>query len=634
MPSIHALPPLVVNKIAAGEVVERPASVVKELIENAVDSGATRVDVTIEKGGAELVRIVDNGCGIAAEELTLAVTNHATSKIRSAEELFEVNTLGFRGEALASIASVSRMTLRSRQAEGDGAELVINGGIEEPVVPAGCPVGTTIEVRDLFYNTPVRQKFLRTAQTESGHVTEAFTRVALAHPEVHFTLTHNSRLIHDLPACEEEDMASWRQRIATLFGENLAGALVDVESEDVRENGDVVRLVGFVAAPTESRSHTKMQYLLVNGRAVRDRSLQHALGEAYRGLLLTGRRPICFLRLSMPPGLVDVNVHPQKLEVRFAEAGPLYSQLLGTLRSKFLSTDLRSGVPNVSSDEESPTADTPSELVTWAQRGLSEGTEQRRFDGPSGGSGSHTDRAPAFKPYATTGEPLALHRFSRNAPPAPLGSDAPAVVGAEHSPTEEVSPAYVAAGKAIQLHNRYLVVETEVGLEIIDQHALHERVLYEQLREKVLAGPLERQRLLVPEPVDLSPSEAAAVLEERELLGKIGIEIEPFGGDTVLVSAFPSLLSKKVAPATALREVAAQLVEGGKTPEARDLCDELLHMMSCKAAVKYGDPLTEEEITALLAERPHTENHHHCPHGRPTSLVFTREELDRRFQRI
>ncbi len=553
MPSILALPPLVVNKIAAGEVVERPASVVKELIENAVDSGATRIDVTIEKGGAELVRIVDNGCGIAAEELTLAVTNHATSKIRSAEELFEVHTLGFRGEALASIASVSRLTLRSRQAEGDGAELVVNGGAEEPVVPAGCPVGTTIEVRDLFYNTPVRQKFLRTAQTESGHVTEAFTRVALAHPEVHFTLTHKGRLVHDLPACEEEDLLAWRERIATLFGDDLAGALVQVESEDVREKGEAVRLAGFVAAPTESRSHTKMQYLLVNGRAVRDRSLQHALGEAYRGLLLTGRRPICFLRLSMPPNLVDVNVHPQKLEVRFAEAGPLYSQLLGTLRSKFLSTDLRSGVPNATSDEASPEADTPSELVHWAQRGLAKEAPQRRFDGPagepSGGPGGHTDRAPAFKPYATTGEPLSLHRFSRGvsgagAPPE-THRTSDSVSGTEGFPDEEKSPAHVAAGKAIQLHNRYLVVETEAGLEIIDQHALHERVLYEQLRAKVLAGPLERQRLLVPEPVDLSPLEAAAVLEERELLGKIGIEIEPFGGDTVLVSSFPTLLSKR-----------------------------------------------------------------------------------------
>lgn len=701
-PTIRPLPSLVVNKIAAGEVVERPASVVKELIENAVDSGATRIDVMLEKGGAELVRVVDNGRGILAEELPLAVTNHATSKITSAEELFEVGTLGFRGEALASIASVSRVTIRSRpqsiegEPDAEGAELIVNGGIEEPVAPAGCPVGTTIEVRDLFYNTPVRQKFLRTAQTEAGHATEAFTRVALAHPSVHFTLTHNGRLLHDLPAIKEptaqepsaatpsdeedskEFFAGWRDRIAMLFGEELANGLIPVSSLDERADGGIVKLEGFVAAPTQSRSHTKLQYLLLNGRAIRDRSLQHALGEAYRGLLLTGRKPICFLRLTMPPALVDVNVHPMKLEVRFAESGPLYSQLLGTLRSKFLATDLRSGAPidsaaNSENEINSAVDESASDLANWAKRGLS----QRRFDEPSSpmNQGGHAPSQPtaggsesgpagsgflepgfqesgprsrgnqgesAFRPYPNQGDPLTLHHFNRDSALATAQQNGPSGSATSESTQPQTSDAEALSThnletestyKAIQLHQRYLIVETHEGMEIIDQHALHERVLYEQLRNKILSGPLETQRLLVPEPVDLAPAEAAAVLEQSELFKKIGLEVQPFGGDTILVASVPALL-RVAKPAEMLRDLANQLLESSKTPEARDLCDELLHMMSCKAAVKYGDPLTPEEVQALLAARPGTENHHHCPHGRPTSLLFSREELDRKFQRI
>lgn len=649
MSTIRPLPDLVVNQIAAGEVVERPASVVKELLENAVDSGATRVDLAIDEGGAKLVRVVDNGCGIAADELPLAVTNHATSKIATAEELFRVGTLGFRGEALASIASVSRLTLRSRRDGADGAELVINGAAVGEVSPAGCPIGTAIEVRDLFFNTPVRRKFLRTTQTEAGHVSEAFARIALAHPTVHFTLTHNGRPLHDLPPCseapEEGPDTAWRDRIAALFGEDLAGGLIAIESRDEREEG-VVRLSGFVADPTHSRSHTRMQYLLVNGRAIRDRSLQHALGEAYRGLLLTGRKPICFLRLEMPPALVDVNVHPQKLEVRFADSGPLYSQLLGTLRARFLSTDLRSGAPESQADEDDGSAGQgTSELVAWAKDSL--GTRQRRFDEPGSSAGNHADtrgRVAAFQPFPSSGEALSMHRFigGPGAASSPLKSDSGvrATVGDDVALAQESTGSLEDSGKpprALQLHNRYLIVETAAGLEVIDQHALHERVLYEQLRTRVLDGPLEKQKLLVPEPVDLAPAEAVAVLEHAELLGSIGLEVQPFGGDTVLVASFPAML-RRLTPADTLRELASRLVEAGQTPDARDasqsVVDDLLALMSCKAAVKYGDPLTDQEITALLASRPDTENHHHCPHGRPTSLVFTTEELDRKFQRI
>ncbi|MGI9429833.1 MAG: DNA mismatch repair endonuclease MutL [Bythopirellula sp.] len=620
MPTIRQLPTSVINKIAAGEVIERPASVVKELLENSLDAGSTRVDIVIEKGGAELIRITDNGCGIPVEQLPLAVASHATSKIADADDLFHVGTLGFRGEALASIAEISRVVLRSRPADCEaGAELEIVGGKAEPTRPAGGPPGTSIEVRQLFFNTPVRHKFLKTTQTEMGHITEAVTRLALAYPQVHFTLQHGGKLVHDLPPVE-----GTRDRVAALHGQELAETLIEINNDEVDKDDEQFRLHGFVANPTQSRSNNKLQYLFLNGRFIRDRSLQHALGEAYRGLLLTGRYPICFLHLQISPALVDVNVHPTKLEVRFQDGGRIYSQLLGSLRSKFLTTDLvaRGSVPVQSSEitaENEVAASTPatSELFDWAKRQL----------GPSSGAGFGLPT-----PSPQVGEGLQLHPFSepgsevaapRPELPATFRVDAAAEATLQpHSPP-----------RALQIHNRYLVLENDDGLEVIDQHALHERILYEQLRDKVLAGALERQRLLVPEPVDLASNEAAAVLENRELLAQLGVEIEPFGGETVLVSAYPAMLAN-FSPAAVVRGLAEQLQTAGKQPEVRDLLDELMHMIACKAAVKYGDSLTPEEVAALLQQRHLAQDHHHCPHGRPTALVFTREQLDRQFKRI
>ncbi len=382
MPIIRQLPPSVVNKIAAGEVIERPASVVKELMENAVDAGACRIDVAIEQGGLELIRVSDDGCGLAPDQLPLAVASHATSKIVDADDLFRVGTLGFRGEALASIAAVSRLAIRSRPADATaGAQLEVAGGHAQPIAPCGCPAGTTLEVRQLFYNTPVRRKFLRGTQTEMGHIAEAFTRIALAYPQLHCTLRHNDRPLHELPPSND-----WRERIAAFFGADLARDLIPIESAD-----GPIRLVGYAANPTHSRGHPRMQYLFLNGRAIRDRALQHALGEAYRGLLLVGRYPIAFLRFEMPADLVDVNVHPCKLEVRFQESGRLYSQLLGTLRTKFLSTDLTPRVQTAGeSDEQSGAAAHDAdraavlrrELVDWAKGQLAQ--QSTATDDPAG----------------------------------------------------------------------------------------------------------------------------------------------------------------------------------------------------------------------------------------------------------
>ncbi len=626
MPDICLLPTSVVNKIAAGEVIERPASVVKELLENSLDAGATRVDITVEKGGADLIRITDNGCGIRADQLTLAVATHATSKISDADDLFRVQTLGFRGEALASIAEVSRLVLRSRPADCEaGAELEVVGGRAEPIRPVGCPVGTSIEVRQLFFNTPVRHKFMRTTQTEMGHITEAVSRLAIANPQVHFSLTHGGRLLHDLPPVDD-----LRDRIATLYGQPIAESLIEIEGRD-----EEVGLKGYVANPTHSRGNNRMQYLFLNGRYIRDRSLQHALGEAYRGLLLTGRYPICFLHLNISPSMVDVNVHPTKSEVRFQDGGRIYSQLLGSLRSKFLTTDLvaRGTVPDQPSDnDDEVAASTPmrSEMFDWAKQQLGQ---------PSTGAPSGLPEFKGFPsggmPSMATTEALRLHPVSLPAEEAEGASPATAQENASYRVDEATAetPAAHFAPRAIQIHNRYLVVENEEGLEVIDQHALHERILYELLREKVLSGKLESQRLLVPEPVDLAGNEAALILENREVLGRLGLDVEEFGGETVLVSSYPAMLAN-FSPNEVLHSLVEKLSAEGKSPEPRDLLDELMHMIACKAAVKYGDRLTPEEVEALLAQRHRAQDHHHCPHGRPTALVFSREQLDRQFKRI
>ena len=598
MSQIKQLPPNVVNKIAAGEVVERPASVVKELVENAIDAKAKRIDVLLADGGAKRICVTDDGSGIPEDQLALALASHATSKIRSDSDLFHVRTLGFRGEALASIASVSHLLIRSRTSQDLAAsELEIRGGESDQIAPCSGALGTSVDVRDLFYNTPVRRKFLRTTRTELGHCSEAFTRLALAHPEIHFSLTHNDRLLHDLPPAQ-----SWIERIAVFFGRQLADSLIPIENRE----GDV-HLSGFVAHPHHNRGHQRMQYLLLNGRFIRDRSLQHALGEAYRGILLKGRYPICFLRLELPAEQVDVNVHPTKLEVRFQDGSGLYRQLLSTLRNHFLSTDLiaplepepvQKSVPDNSGNlNRSPP------LVGGFRRpdrGVRPSFSRSLESRAAADDSQHASR----KMAETTATP--------SSPTKPEGASAPV--------------------PAIQAMNRYLVAECDNAIIVMDQHALHESILYEKLRNRVLTGKIDTQPLLVPEPVDLAASEAAAVLEARDLLAQLGIGVEPFGGETVLLTSTPAMLSK-CNRSDLLQAACEKLLSTAKTPDSRDLLDDLLHMISCKAAIKAGDPLAPEEIQALLEQRDAAKESHHCPHGRPTTLVFTKEELDRQFLR-
>ena len=643
MPTIRQLPIGLVNKIAAGEVIERPASVVKEIIENSIDAGATHVELVVEGGGIELIRISDNGYGIASDQLELAVAPHATSKLHSSDDLFDVKTLGFRGEALASIAEISHLTLRSRTSDSDsGYELCVKGGEKEPIRPCSGPVGTTIEIRHLFFNTPVRRKFMKTSQTEMGHVTEAFTRIALAYPQVHMVLSNNDRVMHDLLPTDR-----WSERIRAFFGDEVADSLISIDQRDER-----VAIHGHVTDPSVSRSNNRMQYLFLNGRYIRDRSLQHALGEAYRGLLMVGRMPVCFLHVQVDPKTVDVNVHPTKVEVRFEDSGAIYTRLLHSLRHKFLNSDLVAKIrtPTASPSVMPTLADASmpmttshhvsndgngSDLLQWAKSNAAVAIPDFRpfqgFNSPG--------LAPSNRPTARMDDPFYTPTASQpwSAETAIALADLEANESTLATPVHRVDFARDIDGShkqlGFQIHNRYLVTQDESGMVIVDQHALHERILYEQIKTKVMSKSLERQRLLVPESVTLTANEAAAAVDYRETLAEIGIEVEPFGGDAILVTSYPAMLAK-MHPAEMLRQVLEPLMTGGKKPDARDLLDDLMNMIACKAAVKAGDRLSPDEITALLEQRHCYQDTHHCPHGRPTALFLSREQLDKMFKRI
>ena len=595
MARIHKLPVSVVNRIAAGEVVERPASVVKELLENALDASPSRVDVALEQGGIALVRVVDDGGGIEADDLPLAVTAHATSKLRVAEDLEHIETLGFRGEALASIGEVARLVIRSRTPHGTGASLTVDGGRMGEVMPEGCGLGTTVEVHQLFGNVPARRAFLRAPQTEWSHASEAFVRTALAHQGVAMSLSHNGRRVHDLPS-----VAAWRDRIGGLFGTALGARLIEITAED-----DEISLRGLVGRPEDDMAGTRLQYLFVAGRPFRDRSILHAVQEGYRGLLLSGRQPIVFLSFDMPADMVDVNVHPSKIEVRFREPSRLYRLVLSALRTAFLQADM--------------------------------GT-RLKAPAPAWPSRNESAASTAFAPWFGQPHPRATLPAEGNASPRPMPSwerddQAPLAFAAE----SRASGASLGAGhgaeeRAVQMHNRYIVVECGDGIEVIDQHALHERVLYERLKASVADGNLEVQPLLIPEKVDLEATDLELVTEHAEALDRAGMHVEPFGGCTVIVTSKPALAGNAPA-AEIVREVLDRLSAVAAGGDAAMLVDEVLHGLACRAAIKAGDPLSREEVDALVRDRRMVRESHHCPHGRPTSLVLSRQDLDRQFRR-
>ncbi len=637
---IHQLDSSVVNKIAAGEVIERPANVVKELLENSLDALATRIEIDIEAGGGELIRIVDDGEGIHPDDLLLAVTAHATSKIATADDLFRVQTMGFRGEALASIAEVSRMRLRSRPPSSTtGFEILSDCGQITPPQPCGCPVGTQIEVRQLFANTPVRRKFLKSTGTEFAHIAEHFSRIALAQPRLHLVLRHNGKVVFELPGTQQ-----LLDRIRLLLGNELADNLIPVESES-----QGVRMWGYVAHPSVSKSTRKSQNLFLNGRWIQDRSLQHALTEAYRGLLMIGRQPIAFLFLEVPADIVDVNVHPTKTEVRFADGQALFRQLLSMLRTKFLSLNFESpmNLPAGGGFSSAGAAPRPRgvELQAWSPMnapGSTSSAPNTSLWNNTSRPLSELPRVGASEPPAVSGESDISNFKSQTTEPATdLASFAvsePQVAESSSAPVETHASRVshtTSHGelRAMQIRDTYIVVETDEGLTLIDQHALHERIMYEYLRPRVLDNAVESQRMLVPEPVELTPKETALLLEYADVLNQLGLGVQEFGRQTVLIDRYPVMLKKANLPQL-VRDLAEQLDQPEKPPDRRDLLDSLLHMMSCKAAIKAGQRLSPEEIDSLLAQRHLIDDAHHCPHGRPTALVLTENELERQFGRL
>jgi DNA mismatch repair protein MutL len=647
MPRIQVLPDLLVNKIAAGEVIERPASVVKELVENSLDAGAKRVEVAIEDGGRRLIRVSDDGCGMDAEDLALAIRPHATSKLAREDDLFGIRTMGFRGEALPSVGAVSQLRLVSRRPDSDaGHEIRVVGDKIDPLKAAAAPPGTCVEVRELFFNVPARQKFLRTPQTEMGHITEQLSRIALVHPQIEFRLTHNGRVVHHLPPVE-----GMRPRIGDFYGREMAEALLEISRH---ERG--LSIHGFASRPADSRTTAKWQYLFLNGRFIRDRFIAHAIREAHRGLMEPSRYPVLFMALEIDPADVDVNVHPTKIEVRWKDSNLLYSQVLSCLRDRFLRADLTPALlPDRSfgrtysrdaSDLEGP----PEEVAGAAGNGGAAAgddaaAEQRREEirrsiadffktappvvGPprewsgevrpstaSGGIGF------AARITDATEEEDRAGGFGGDAPPLPI-----AVPAAGDGDLDRIAPETV-----VQIHRTYLVAETPDGLMIIDQHALHERVLYEQLSAQIAAGPLESQRLLIPETIDVSPDQVGVIEVHAESLARLGFELSPYGPSTIAIHAAPSLL-KEGRVHEFVRDMLDRLSARSGPASAELLTNDLLSMMACKAAVKAGDPLSMQEIRALLAQRHRVERSSNCPHGRPTSLRLTLRDLERQFKR-
>jgi DNA mismatch repair protein MutL len=589
-----------VNMIAAGEVIERPASVVKELMENSIDAGATKITVTVEDGGRKLISVADNGCGMDAEDLAAAFEPHATSKVKTSSDLKHIATLGFRGEALASIASVAQIRAVSRTRNNAGGSCIeIDCGNKGSLGPCSADVGTTIQVRDLFYKLPARRKFLRTANTEMGHITERFTRIALANRDLDMTLTHNGREVYRLVGGQ-----SLRQRIAELFSSEISENLLDIESS---EKG--LHIYALLGKPAISRTTGKFQYIFLNGRFIRDKFISHAIKEAYRGILEPDRFGVVFLFIQMPYEDYDVNVHPTKIEVRFYNANLVHSQILGCLREKLLGTnlDINAKLPAITAIGEKECTTTAHNRSQKIADAMAEFFKKHR----------PVQRQQQFGP--TSGRHLGAASSTR----AQMSEMRPGLA----------EPAFEAGEKKfLQIHDSFIVAQTDDGFVIVDQHAIHERVIYENLCRRIGESKLESQRLLIPESFEVTDGQADAIETNAELIGKLGIELVPFGPKTVAIQAFPTLLSK-VSPLDFVRDLLDLLTDKDLSLDAEKLLDEVLNMAACKAAIKAGQKLTTSEIEKLLDDKEKTEYSSRCPHGRPTTIKFSISDLEKQFKR-
>ncbi|MDE0420219.1 MAG: DNA mismatch repair endonuclease MutL [Gammaproteobacteria bacterium] len=575
----------IANQIAAGEVVERPASIVKELIENSLDAGASTIRVDIEQAGVKRIRVRDDGTGIHADDLALALARHATSKIALAADLGEIRTLGFRGEALASVASVARLAITSRQREADAAwHLEVAGGETRAHRPAAHPPGTTVEVTDLFFNTPARRKFLKTERTESLHVQDAFRHVALANPNVAFELTAGSRTLDHLPR------GSAAERVGAVFGERFLA-----ESTGIDESGGGMRLTGWIGLPTFSDSRPTRQRFFVNDRPVRDRLAGHAVRQAYRDVLFHGRHPVFVLFLTLDASLVDVNVHPTKSEVRFRNSRDVHDFVFGKL-SRAL-RDLRPGGAT-------PTGPRVRQDASPPGRGL----RTFAFEAGGGRNGDPANLARLFHEHDRSLElrDAGLPESSEGTPP--LG--------------------YAVA----QIHGIYILAENEQGLVIVDMHAAHERITYERLKRQLLGGGVDRQRLLVPVALDVAVGEADLIEARRAEIDELGMVMERSGPASVVVREVPALLFDHDLEQLA-RDVIADFVAYGSSDVLLERQERLLAGTACHASIRANRRLSIPEMNTLLRDMETTENAGQCNHGRPTFVIQPLDALDRLFLR-
>ena len=584
---IRPLGQFVADQIAAGEVVERPASIVKELLENSLDAAAAHIRIDVEQAGVKRVRVRDDGVGIHADDLRLAVARHATSKIATADDLAGVASFGFRGEALASAASVAKLCIVSKPAAADAAwQLDVAGGEERSFRPAAHPPGTTVEVADLFYNTPARRKFLKTARTELLHIQEAVRRIALANPNVGFELAAGSRSLEGLGAASLED------RVAALFGSRFMA-----ESVAIDESGGDMRLHGWVGLPTHSDGRPKRQQFYVNGRSVKDRLAVHAVRQAYRDVMFHGRHPVFALFIELPPALVDVNVHPTKDEVRFRRSRDVHDFIFGKL-AKVL-RDTRPG-----------------------QHPVAEALPQSQTTGGNQGGLALASRH---------GHADNLARLFHEQTPHEVAETRPgyAISGKDEADETQVPP----MGYAIaQLHGVYVLAENADGLVIVDTHAAHERITYERMKAQLLEGEVQRQRLLVPVAMDVSGSEADFVEARSAELMALGIAIERNGPASIVVREVPALLGSADIAQLA-RDLIDDLVEFGSTDLVRERQERLLADAACHVSIRANQRLTTDEMNALLRSMETTPNAGQCNHGRPTFVVQGMSELDRLFLR-
>jgi DNA mismatch repair protein MutL len=595
---LRRLPSNLVNQIAAGEVVERPASAVKELVENAIDAGAHRIAVTLKEGGRTFLSVVDDGIGMSPEELQLAVERHCTSKLPD-DDLSDIHTLGFRGEALPSIASVSRFTITSRPANADTAwSLAIDGGAKAKPMPAAAPAGTRVEVRDLFFATPARLKFLKEPRTESSHVADAMRRLAMAHPAIAFRLESEERTLIDLPAANpsllEKSDAARLERLAAVMGRDFADNSVAIDA-----NREGFRLTGFAGLPTLNRPTAQHQYLFVNGRPVRDKLLNGAVRGAYQDFLARDRNPMVALFLEAPPEMVDVNVHPSKTEVRFRDAGIVRGLIVGALRTALSAAGHRAST-------------TVSDQALGAFRPHTGYSTPLPYGSP-GGPASSIPRGLAeaamqfMQPFA---EPSAR----------------------TEAPVETNGHSYPLGVARAQVHETYIVSQTDEGVVIVDQHAAHERLLHEKLKNQLEAEGVKRQALLLPEVVEIGEDGARRLTQRAAELADMGLVLEPFGLGAVVVRETPALLGEADIQGL-VRDLADELAEMGDHLSLKEKVEEVCGTLACHTSVRAGRRLTVEEMNALLRQMEATPHSGQCNHGRPTYVELKLADIERLFGR-